>query len=928
MSPNRPHPVATWLVGSQESCEVVVKDPTVSAHHCRLSQYDDHHFELEDLGSTNGTYIDGHRLAPHAAARVTTNQRITLGPYVELVWPTQAQDQETAPVQSPAQSPARAPNQKSHEAGHSAHAQRVIRVGRAPECDVILDLPIVSREHARITESGGQYFLEDLHSMNGTAVNRIHNRISTRVSLRPDDDVYFGSFKIKAAKLLSERGAIAGEAVCTPIGFNRDWILLGRDPQCDQPLDSPMISWHHAQITRTREGTFVEDLDSLNGTFVNGARITSKIKIAPGHEIGLATFRFQLREGGSLERRENRGNVSIEAADIVVNAPDGTRLLDPISLTVYPSELVALMGPAGSGKTTLLKALNGYTPPASGKVLFNGSNLYQFYDLFRQQMGYVPQDDIVHPQLTVREALYFSAKFRTDLSDTEIEKRIDTILDELGLRDRKNSLIGSPERKVLSGGQRKRVNIAMELITDTPVLFLDEPTSGLSSYDAEGVVELLKRLAREGKTIITTIHQPSTAIFRKFDDLIMISRDPGGAGAMAFFGPAFPDSIQFFRPRPAEETAAADGHDLSPEMLLTGLSTAPTPEWCGRFAKSQYHKQFIKDRAGKIPESGGQSQAAPQRRFTLKQWLQLVRRNLILKVRDRAQLVILLLQAPLFALLIVLIFGVLKDSPNMNVPRFIPSIASAKIFGELGHNIAEIEFLMVVAAIWFGCNNAARDIVGEWTVYQRERMVNLKLPSYAFSKFAVLCALCVFQCLLLLGIVYFFCHLKGNFLQTATVLTLSSLVGAALGLAISARSSTNESAIALLPIVLLPILALGGGVRAAYKMPTPARWMSYAVPSRWAFERNVITEAYAHPCGYPPGLEMWDACPAGGKGVDAATMVVPEAVNDSAGDKEPAPLRNNKTMRYTFGQTIAVLSGMLAALLAAVLIFLKARDVH
>lgn len=185
MSPHRPHPVATWLVGSQESCEVIVKDPTVSARHCRLRQYDDHHFELEDLGSTNGTYIDSHRLAPHAAARVTTNQRITLGPYVELVWPTQTQEQETAPVHSPAQPPAHGPQRKSREPGHAAHAQRLIRVGRAPECDVILDLPIVSREHARITESSGQYFLEDLHSMNGTAVNSIHNRISSRVALLP-----------------------------------------------------------------------------------------------------------------------------------------------------------------------------------------------------------------------------------------------------------------------------------------------------------------------------------------------------------------------------------------------------------------------------------------------------------------------------------------------------------------------------------------------------------------------------------------------------------------------------------------------------------------------------------------------------------------------------------------------------------------------
>ncbi|MGC2706716.1 MAG: FHA domain-containing protein, partial [Candidatus Acidiferrales bacterium] len=131
MSPNRPHPVATWLVGSQESCDIIAKEPTVSAHHCRLSQFDDHHFELEDLGSTNGTYIDSHRLPPHAATRVTTSQRITLGPYVELVWPNQTREQETAPVHSPAQPPARAPQKKSPEPAHAAHAapaQRVIRV--------------------------------------------------------------------------------------------------------------------------------------------------------------------------------------------------------------------------------------------------------------------------------------------------------------------------------------------------------------------------------------------------------------------------------------------------------------------------------------------------------------------------------------------------------------------------------------------------------------------------------------------------------------------------------------------------------------------------------------------------------------------------------------------------------------------------------
>jgi ABC-type multidrug transport system ATPase subunit/ABC-type multidrug transport system permease subunit len=908
MSTRAPQLLASWLIGSDTSCDIVVSYAGVSGHHCRLYQYD-RQFALEDMGSTNGTYVDGERIAPRTPVIVRPEQNITLGRTVALPWPDG--------ISRPA-----APQQP--------RGAREIRIGRSPESDIVLDYPTVSWEHARIVERNGQHILEDLNSRNGTAINQLQNRIR-EAALQPDDDVYLGSFKIPASRLLIDRRTVVGEAAYQPVAFAGDSMLIGRDPDCEQPIDNPGISWHHARLARTPEGIFVEDLGSLNGTFVDGIRISGRVQIKPGQEVALGSVRFQLLEGGALQRREYHGNVSIQAVELVVSAPGGARLLDPISLTVYPSELVALMGPAGAGKTTFLKALNGYTPPTQGQVLFNGADLYQHYDLFRQQMGYVPQDDIVHSQLTVREALYFSTKLRTDLSDKEIEDRIDKILDSLGILDKKNSLIGSPERKVLSGGQRKRVNIAMELISDTPVLFLDEPTSGLSSYDAEGVVELLKQLSREGKTIITTIHQPSIDVFRKFDNLIMISRDPGGCGALAFFGPAYPDSIQFFQNQTPTKTApqpVGDDHkELSPEMLLTGLASARTPEWCDRFARSQYRKQFIEDRAGQIPGQGEQ-QTSAGRRFGLGQWFMLVRRNLILKLRDRAQFIILLLQAPLFAVLIGLVFNVIKEALPLTTARLNPQEA-AQTFAELGGNIAGVEFLMVVAAIWFGCNNAARDIVGEWTIYQRERMVNLKLPSYVFSKFAILLSLCVFQCLAMLAIVYYWCDLKGDFLRTAVVLITASLVGAALGLAISSRTSTTESAIALLPVVLLPIIALGGGIRAVYKMPEPAQWLSYAVPSRWAFEANVINEAKGHYCGYLPGPVRWDSCPLGGRGVDAATAVVPEAVTTgSDGNKHPAPPQNSQSLRYSFFESMAALGGMLVTLLGAVLGFLRMRDIH
>src|SRR5271154_3335098 len=813
-------------------------------------------------------------------------------------------------------------------------SSKVIRIGRSPDSEVVLDFPIISWEHARILRVNGDLVLEDLNSRNGTALNHVQNKIS-RCVIQPQDDVYFGSLKVPVSRLLGEQGTAIGAAAFRQVPVREEVLLLGRDPGCDQPLDDPLVSWHHARITKSGTALYVEDLSSLNGTFVDGVRVSGKVEVKVGQEIELGKFHFRVREGGQLERREYHGNVSIEAASITVNAPNGTRLLDPISFTVFPSEMVALMGPAGAGKTTLLKALNGYTPPASGQVLFNSSDLYKSYDLFRLQMGYVPQDDIVHAQLTVRQALYFSTKLRTDLTDPEIEKRIDLILEQLGILDKKNTLIGSPEQKVLSGGQRKRVNIAMELITDTPVLFLDEPTSGLSSYDAEGVVDLLKRLADQGKTIITTIHQPSIDVYRKFDNLIMISRDRGGCGALAYFGPAYPESIEFFNDSGKDtrtETGAA-AKDLSPEMLLTGLAAHKTSEWCERFQRSRYFKLFVEGRAGK--SVGNREQATASHRFNLTQWMTLLRRNAILKMRDRAQLLITLLQAPLVAILIVLVYSGLKEPPDINQLTKAPpsqSVASAmqsatKAFSEMGGSIAGIEFLLVVGAIWFGCNNAARDIVGEWTVYQRERMVNLKLPSYVFAKFSVLAALCTFQCLVLLGIVYFACGLKGNFFEAAALLIVSSLVGTSLGLAISARSPTTETAIALLPVVLLPIIALGGGIRPVYKMPQITQWISYAVPSKWAYERNVIDEAKEHLCGYLPGLPQWDDCPKGGHGVDAATMEIPKAVRTVDEQKEPTKLDHGKSLRHSYGQAMAALCAMLVLLLGASLTFLKMRDI-
>jgi ABC transport system ATP-binding/permease protein len=919
-----------WTIGKGRECDLFIDQPVVSNQHCRLGFHGDQ-YRLEDLGSTNGTYVNGYRLEPHTPVYVSRDDQITLGRNLPMPWPM-AQQAHALPANLPITGP-------------------VINVGRAPENEITLDYPMISWRHARIFPSGKEWIIEDLSSANGTALNQIDNKI-TKATLSPTDEIYLGSYKIAASRILKERNLTQGEGAFEIVRLKGERMVLGRDPASGYPLDLPMVSWHHAAVERSAEGIYVEDLGSRNGTYVNGVRISGKTLVRPGQEIGLGSFRFRLLEDGALAKREYVGNVTIEVAGVTVNAPNGDRLLESISLTIFPSELVALMGPAGAGKTTFLKAVNGYTRPAGGNILFNGDDLYKYYDRFRLQMSYVPQDDIVHAQLTVREALYFSAKLRTDLRDDEIEQRIDSVLASLELPDKKNAIIGSPERKVLSGGQRKRVNIAMELIAAAPVIFLDEPTSGLSSYDAENVVKVLKKLSKDGTTIITTIHQPSLAIYKQFDNLIMISRDKGGRGALAYFGPAHPDAIEFFDPAAAavQSTPGQPPKELSPEMLLSGLAAQPTANWVSKFDQSRYKKSFVTDRSGKIPSTPSEAVQSAVRKFGFGQWWTLVRRNFILKKRDTGQAVITLVQAPAFAILLAAVFRLIEYSDRNEYPK-VPL-----------HAIAA-EFLMVVAAIWFGCNNVARDIVGEWTVYQRERMVSLKLPSYIFSKLAVAAVLNLFQCLVMLGIVTLFCHLKADFLAVLGILYLSSLVGSAIGLCVSARASTTEAAIAMLPLILLPMIALGGGLTPLKGMGSAMQLVAKIVPSRWAFEANLLLEAKAS--HYVPN----DATPNGFQapechGEDLASRQFPKKEKDSdnkkgsdsqpvqsqtpksgAGPKnvqpqqaaQPAPPTDSASCvvakvedpdRTSLSASFAVLGGMLVFWAGVALLFLRMRDIQ
>lgn len=728
-------------------------------------------------------------------------------------------------------------------------SKRIVSIGRHPSNQIVISDSRVSSRHARVVFGSDGAFLEDLGSSNGTFLEGQQGRI-VRVRLEPHHVVCFGRTRFPAAALLrygGEAGPEGQEEEATmmgqgpqvqhgaiDLGGKSGSVVMGRSASCGIRLDYPMVSARHAKLTIGGDVLMIADLGSSNGTFVNGQRIQRPTPVRPGDQIGLASVWFVLSDDGrSLLSRDAGGDVTIEARGVGVTVGRGKRLLRNVDLSIMPGELVGLMGPSGAGKSTLISALNGYVPPTEGTVTINGRDLYRNFGEFQGLVGYVPQDDIMHADLTVAEALYFSARLRLplDFTDQEIDERIKRVLGELGLVGCANTRIGNAERRGISGGQRKRVNVAMELLTDPPLLFLDEPTSGLSSEDALSLMQLLRRLADGGKTIILTIHQPSLEVYRLMDNLLVVGKDaePDASGRLVYFGPAYPDAITFF-----DQAAPAAEPPQSADGVLRGLSRRPVEEWVRQYESSNYHRMFVHHRLrSRVQEKG----SVKRRRSShgLSQFQTLLRRGFAVKVKDRWNTAILLIQAPLIALLIGLVFGP-KVSEDIDVAGF----------ADVARATATTMFLLGVSALWFGCSNAAREIVAESAIYRRERMVGLGIPSYLGAKVTLLGGLSAFQCLVLLLVVGGLCGLQASWAGLLFSLFMASIVGAAIGLVVSSAARTAEVAAAVLPLVILPMVILGGVLLPLPELPRspmPMKAIAQVMPSRWAFEALMLPEA-------------------------------------------------------------------------------------
>jgi len=498
--------------------------------------------------------------------------------------------------------------------------------------------------------------------------------------------------------------------------------------------------------------------------------------------------------------KEIKGDIQIAANNITFRVKDKL-IVDDVGLTILPGEFVGLIGPSGAGKTSLMMMMNGVVRPSQGDVFINSQSLYSNFDLFKGQIGYVPQDDIIHRELKVQESFTYTGKLRLDnYSNEEIATQVDTVLDTLGIEDTRDTLIGSAEKKGISGGQRKRVNLGQELLTEPSVLFLDEPTSGLDPKTDLDVMHLFKGIAAKGKIIILTTHNITKENFEILSHLIVLSK----GGKLAYFG---------------EATKAADYFQVDkPYEIFGKLETQEPDHWKEKFIKSPEYKKFVAAREESILESKPtEISAPPSRKADMKQFLTLTERFFRVKLRDRVSTAILLLQAPIIAILIALVFD------------------------EATEKTAAL-FILVIAAVWLGCSNAAREIVSEQAIFKRERMVNLKIPSYLFSKVAVLMLLCVVQCAILAMIVVPAINMESSFFSIFFLLLLTSLPSLLLGLFVSSLVSTSEAAMGLIPLILIPQVVLGGLITFFANMSAFEKVIAAFLTTRWAFEGITILE--------------------------------------------------------------------------------------
>ncbi|WP_329548439.1 FHA domain-containing protein [Streptomyces sp. NBC_01356] len=749
-------------------------------------------------------------------------------------------------------------------------ASRPYTLGRDPQGDIVLDDARVSWRHGTISWDGRSWVIEDHGSTNGTFVQgqRIH-----QMEIGPGSAVHLGNATDgPRLKLSGTAAAVAqpqqpfaaqgaspgwaqqppqqqapeqgwqrpqqganipqqqgpgGGAGAPPVYGDRSpttfhQFSLGRVMRIGRALENELVvsdlqvSRHHAEFHATPDGRCeIRDLGSHNGTYVNGMPIAKggSALLGPNDIVGVGHSTFRL-VGDSLEEFVDTGEVSFSARHLTVTVDGGKQILKDVSFGVPEKSLVAVIGPSGSGKSTLLKALTGYRPANEGDVLYDNRNLYKQFAELRQRIGLVPQDDILHKELTVKKALKYAAKLRfpADTTAQERDARIDEVLRELKLDIHKEKKVTS-----LSGGQRKRVSVALELLTKPSLIFLDEPTSGLDPGMDRDVMQLLRGLADDGRTVLVVTH--SVAELAICDKLLVMA--PGGA--VAYFGPP-EEALNFF------------GYETWADVF-SSFENYRDYDWAGRWKGSQHFQMYAADidavAAQSVHMPPPQAMRPPKPQGWLSQLSTLIRRYVSVIVSDKGFLGLMVILPAVLGVVSVLIpadFGLALGPKNGNPPFS-------------NRDGSTILLILAVGACFSGAANSVRELIKERVIYERERATGLSRSAYLMSKVIVLGVITALQGAIMGAIGLFSLGDKlpkeGLLLKNSPALELTLPIMALgftammFGLIISALVKTAEKTMPLLVMFAIVQVVFTGCLFQLYDK-VGVEQLAWLMPARWA----------------------------------------------------------------------------------------------
>lgn len=662
----------------------------------------------------------------------------------------------------------------------------VITFGRDVSNDIILKSHFVSKRHGQFRLVNGMCIVEDLDSTNGLYINGMRIKsygLRDNTAIRIDDRT--GS---TVEGVLMVFSAKSGAESWNSIDLRqKPSVVIGRKEGCDIHLNHVSVSKVHAQIYFENGRHVIADNNSTNGVWVNGKRISGKCPLNEKDLIMITNSKL-IYSAARISYCTFNNGISVSASHIVKAVDKGRKIIcDDVSLKIEPCELVAIIGGSGAGKSTIMNCISGYNEPTSGEVRVNGVELYSNFDALKNIIGYVPQKDIVYENLTVYDMLDYTAKLRLpkDTSDQERNEIIMKVIDTVELTQRKDTLI-----KKLSGGQKKRASIAVELISDPTLFFLDEPASGLDPGTERNLMRTLKSMTVKGKTVIFVTH--STLNLHMCDKIVFM----GTGGKLCFCG-TYKEAQEFFG-----VTDMVDVYNLISDHA------------------DYWHKKYnslvkVSAQPQRTAAQGGNNTKPP----LMHQIKVLAARHLHILRNDRARLVLLLLQAPILGLL-------------------ISFVADGSQFEQL-EMTKSLLFALSCSAFWVGTLNSIQEICKERVILRREYMTGLRLDSYILSKLLVMGIICTIQAILLTLV---FTVAVGTpdegvilpaIIEIFLAVFLTAFAATAMGLFVSALFKNADRAMTVAPLLLMPQLLFSGLL---FKLSGATEAISWLVACRFSME--------------------------------------------------------------------------------------------